>query len=130
MENTMVKVFENGEFGQVRTVEEDGKVLFCGSDVANALGYARPSDAISTHCPHTVKYRIEVQTGMKNDGSPAIQEVPMSFIPEGDVYRLIVRSKLPSAEKFEQWVFDEQTRSAIPLLQLWGQGAHIIRQYF
>lgn len=50
---------------------------------------------------------IGVETGIRTDGTPAIQDIEMSFIPEGDVYRLIVRSKLPQAEKFESWVFDE-----------------------
>lgn len=50
-----ITVFNSDEFGQVRTIEEDGKVLFCGSDVAKALGYARPNDAISAHCRATAK---------------------------------------------------------------------------
>ena len=49
-----IKVFENVEFGQVRTVEVDGEVLFCGKDVAIALGYAKPRNAISTHCKHAL----------------------------------------------------------------------------
>ena len=50
-----VQVFENEQFGKVRIIDEDGKVLFCGSDVAKALGYARPNDAVSRHCRATVK---------------------------------------------------------------------------
>lgn len=95
-----MQVFRNEQFGEVRTIEENGKPLFCGSDVARALGYARPNDAISAHCRCTVKRRIP------HPQSPD-KEIEISFIPEGDVYRLIVRSKLPSAEKFERWVFDE-----------------------
>ena len=95
-----IQVFRNEQFGEVRTIEENGKPLFCGSDVARALGYARPNDAISAHCRCTVKRRIP------HPQSPD-KEIEISFIPEGDVYRLIVRSKLPSAEKFERWVFDE-----------------------
>lgn len=53
-----LKIFENHKFGEVRTIEEDGKVLFCGSDVAKALGYTRPNDAIASHCRSTVKRRI------------------------------------------------------------------------
>lgn len=48
-------IFNNPEFGQIRTIEEDGKVLFCGSDVAKALGYKRPKDAVSAHCKGAVK---------------------------------------------------------------------------
>ena len=106
MENN-IQIFENSEFGGVRIIEEDGKVLFCGSDVAKALGYAAPRNAISAHCRYALKRCAWVQTGVMADGSPAMRETEMSFIPEGDVYRLIASSKLPSAEKFEKWVFDD-----------------------
>lgn len=92
-----LKIFESAEFGQVRTAEIDGKPYFCGSDVAKALGYLRPNDAISAHCRATVKHSTPI--------SGKIQEI--NFIQEGDVYRLVTHSKLPSAEKFESWVFDE-----------------------
>lgn len=50
MENT-IKIFENEEFGQVRTLtDEDGKILFCGTDIARALGYANPQKAVRDHC--------------------------------------------------------------------------------
>ena len=102
-----VEIFKNPEFGSVRVIEENGKYLFCGVDVAKALGYTKPQNAIDRHCPHALKRGIGVQTGKKADGTPAVQMVEMLFIPEGDVYRLIVHSKLPSAERFERWVFDE-----------------------
>ena len=102
-----MEIFKNPEFGSVRVIEENGKYLFCGVDVAKALGYTKPQNAIDRHCPHALKRGIVVQTGKKADGTPAVQMVEMLFIPEGDVYRLIVHSKLPSAERFERWVFDE-----------------------
>ena len=102
-----MEIFKNPEFGSVRVIEENGKYLFCGVDVAKALGYTKPHNAIDRHCPHALKRGIGVQTGKKADGTPAVQMVEMLFIPEGDVYRLIVHSKLPSAERFERWVFDE-----------------------
>ncbi len=102
-----IQVFNNPEFGEIRTICEEDTVLFCGSDVAKALGYSRPSDALSAHCPYTVKRRIGVQTGVKADGTPAMQEVEMSFITESGVYRLVFGSKLPSAEKFTDWVTEE-----------------------
>ena len=102
-----MEIFKNPEFGSVRVIEENGKYLFCGVDVAKALGYTKPQNAIDRHCPHALKRGIGVQTGTKADGTPAIQTVEMSFIPEGDVYRLITHSKLPTAERFERWVFDE-----------------------
>lgn len=96
MENNLI-TFNNPDFGEVRTLEEDGKVLFCASDVAKALGYARPADAVTQHCKGSVKHRVLTDGGVQES----------KFIPEGDVYRLIVRSKLPTAERFERWVFDE-----------------------
>ena len=95
--DNMVKTFVNEEFGSVRTIEENGKILFCGSDVAKALGYRRPKDAINAHCKGAVKRRL-----LTNGGA---QE--MKMISEGDVYRLISHSRLPSAEKFESWIFDD-----------------------
>lgn len=97
MENE-IKIFENEEFGSVRTLkEETGRVVFCGSDIAKALGYRSPKDAILTHCKGAVKHRLPTNGG--------IQEI--KFIPEGDVYRLVAHSRLPSSEKFESWIFDE-----------------------
>lgn len=102
-----LKIFENSEFGEIRTVEIDGKPYFVASDVAKALGYAIPHKAVQTHCKGVLKWNIGVNTGVKADGSPAVQNVDMLVIPEGDIYRLVVKSQLPSAEKFENWVFDE-----------------------
>jgi prophage antirepressor-like protein len=90
-------VFKNSSFGQLRTIEEDGKILFCATDVAKALGYINPRDAISRHCRGVVKRDTPTQGGIQ----------AIAFIPEGDVYRLITHSKLPGAEKFESWVFDD-----------------------
>jgi prophage antirepressor-like protein len=99
-------VFNNADFGEIRTLEENGTVLFGGTDVAKALGYSNPYDAISRHCKGVVK-REGVSRTTNQHGVTTEQTVEMSFIPEGDVYRLIVRSKLPTAEHFESWVFDE-----------------------
>lgn len=92
-----LKIFENKEFGSVRTLEIDGKPYFCGSDVASALGYSNPRKAILDHCKGVTKRDTPTTSGIQS----------MSYIPEGDIYRLIARSKLPTAEKFESWVFDE-----------------------
>ena len=91
-----LKIFNNAEFGQIRTVEINGKIYFVGKDIANALGYSNPRDAIARHCKGVVKH-----DSFKEGG----QEV--ALIPEGDMYRLITHSKLESAERFESWVFDE-----------------------
>lgn len=101
-----ISIFSNPEFGSVRTVELNGKIYFCGSDVAKALGYSNPRDAILRHCKGVVKHDGVSKT-TNQYGVVSEQISTMSFIPEGDVYRLIVSSKLPSAQKFESWVFDE-----------------------
>lgn len=98
---TSIEVFRNPAFGTVRTIEERGRVLFCGRDVAAALGYENPSKAIRDHT--------------RDDGGPFRYPIVDSlgrtqearFITEGDLYRLIASSKLPSAQAFEAWVFDE-----------------------
>lgn len=89
-------IFKNEEFGQIRTVEIDGKPYFVGKDIANSLGYSNPRDAISRHCKGVVKHDSFKEGGQN-----------ISLIPEGDMYRLITHSKLESAERFESWVFDE-----------------------
>ena len=92
-----LKVFNNPEFGKVRTITEHGKTLFCGNDVAKALGYKRPADAITAHCKGSVIRRLPTNGGKQD----------MKFIPEGDIYRLAAKSELPGADEFESWIFDE-----------------------
>lgn len=92
-----LKIFENEEFGSIRTIEENSKVLFCGKDIAMALGYSNYRDALNRHCNGVVKRDTLTAGGVQS----------ISFITEGNVYRLITHSKLPAAEKFESWVFDE-----------------------
>lgn len=92
-----LRIFKNKEFGTVRTVTINEKIYFAGNDVAKALGYSNVRDAISRHCKGVVKHDTPTSSGIQS----------MSYIPEGDIYRLIVKSKLPNAEKFETWVFDE-----------------------
>lgn len=95
-----LQIFQNPEFGEIRTIEENGKVLFCGSDVAKALGYAKPQNAIDRHCKGALK------RGIPHPQSPG-KTIEMLFIPEGDIYRLAAKSELPGAERFESWIFDE-----------------------
>lgn len=92
-----IQIFSNPDFGEVRTIEENGAVLFCGSDVAKALGYTNPSKALSDHCRGVTKRYTPTKSG----------EQEMSFIPESDLYRLVFSSKLPTAEKFTDWVTSE-----------------------
>lgn len=110
--NEMI-IFNNPEFGNIRMVDEDGSVLFCGVDVARALGYAKPRNAIDRHCKDALKRGAWVQTGEQTDGSPAMRETEMLFIPESDLYRLVFSSKLPTAEKFTNWV----TKDVLPAIR-------------
>ncbi len=101
-----IEIFKTEQFGEVRTILDGETLLFCGSDIARALGYARPNEAVARHAKGTLKQRI-----LTNGG-----EQEMLFITEGDVYRLIVRSKLPAAEKFERWLFDD----VVPMIRKTG----------
>lgn len=89
--------FSSPEFGEIRTLEENGAVLFCGTDVARAMGYARPNAAVSVHCRATVKRSSPISGKMQD----------INFIPESDLYRLAFSSKLPTAERFTDWVTEE-----------------------
>ena len=91
------QIYQSDQFGKVRILYEDGKPLFSGSDVCKALGYSNQRDALTRHCKGVVKRDILTKGGNQQ----------ANFLPEGDVYRLITHSKLPSAEQFERWVFDE-----------------------
>lgn len=92
-----LQIFENSEFGTVRTVQFDGKTYFVANDVAKALGYVETAKAVRTHCKGVSEMDIPSNGGIQT----------MKIIPEGDIYRLVIKSQLPSAEKFESWVFDE-----------------------
>ena len=92
-----LQIFQNSEFGNVRTLQLEGKPYFVATDVATALGYSNPRKAIKDHCKGVTKRDTPTSSGTQS----------MSYINEGDLYRLIMKSKLPSAERFESWVMDE-----------------------
>lgn len=92
-----LQIFKHTEFGELGVLLIDGKEHFPASECANKLGYKNPNKAIIDHCKGVTK-RDTLSAG-------GIQEV--NYIPEGDLYRLIVKSKLPAAERFEKWVFEE-----------------------
>ena len=95
-----IAIFENKEFGQVRTVTVEDKPFFVAKDVATALGYADTTNAIKQHCRWVAKHHLpHPQSKTKT--------LEVNVIPEGDIYRLVAHSELPEAEKFESWVFDE-----------------------
>lgn len=90
-------MFKNEMFGEIRTLRLKDKPYFVGNDIAGILGYSRPRDAVRTHCKGGVKMTLPSKGGNQE----------MVVIPEGDLYRLIIKSKLPKAQEFEEWVMDE-----------------------
>ena len=94
-----LKIFENKEFGKVRTAIIEGDPWFVGKDVAKALGYERTADAIRAHVDNEDKGLGEIQTpGGKQS---------MTIINESGLYSLIFSSKLDSAKRFKRWVTSE-----------------------
>ena len=93
--NELVKVFECEEFGKVRTILKDDELWFVGKDIAEILGYKDTAYAISNHCKGVGEISLPSKGGNQM----------MKIIPERDLYRLIMRSKLPNAEKFEEWAY-------------------------
>lgn len=92
-----LKVFQSSEFGELGILLIDGKEYFPATQCAKTLGYKNPQEAIRNKCKGVRKTLTPTNGGT--------QEI--NYIPEGDLYRLIVSSKLPAAERFERWVFDE-----------------------
>lgn len=98
-----IKVFQNPQFGEIRTVlNESDEPLFCASDIAKALGYANPAKAVIDHC----KGVTVLETPTKNQHDAMVMQ-PMKYIKEPDMYRLIMKSKAPNAEAFQDWVCEE-----------------------
>ena len=100
MENAM-QIFKNDEFGQVRIVEINNEPYFVGKDVAEALGYAKPENAISNHVDDEDKTTTLIQGTGSNYKSNAV------CINESGIYSLVFGSKLPTAKKFKRWVTHE-----------------------
>ena len=92
-----MQIFDNPVFGSIRTLDEDGTILFSAKDIATALNYTNPRKAVRDHCKGVTKRSILTNGGM--------QEVV--FIPESDLYRLTFSSKLEKAEEFTDWVTSE-----------------------
>ena len=102
-----VCVFENPEFGMVRTAnDEKGEPWFCAKDLCDALGYKRADLAVKQHAnPYDAAKRcVWVEVGKKKDGTPAKRLTQMIFVNESGFYALVLGSKLPSAVMFKDWV--------------------------
>lgn len=112
-----MQIFQNEEFGSIRTIEENGQIWFCGSDVASALGYSNPWDAVKRHCKRDGVVKREGVSFTQNQyGKVTEQVMKMNFISEPNLYRLVCNSKLKSAERFEKWVFEE----VLPMIRKTG----------
>ena len=120
--NINVMVFENPEFGRVRTmVDENGEPLFCGKDVCDALGYARPDKAVNQHVNPSDVLKRSIRVGATRAGKPVFQLRTMLFVNESGVYSLVFGSKLESAQRFKHWV----TSVVLPAIRKNGGYFHI-----
>lgn len=95
-----IQIFQNEEFGRIRTIVIDGATWFCGRDVCKALGYKKPENALAKHCKEsgTLKRGIIDRLGR-------VQQT--TFINEPNLYRLAAHSKLEGAIRFKRWVTAE-----------------------
>ena len=94
-----MKLFENPEFGAIRTVEVGGEPWLVGKDVAQALGYSDTSDALKRH--------VDPEDKLTRRFADSGQSREMYIINEGGLYSLVLSSKLPGAKKFRRWVTAE-----------------------
>lgn len=94
-----LRIFNNADFGDIRTVEQDGGIWFVGKDVAEALGYSNPSNAVISHVDDEDKLRTQIKYAGQN------REV--SIINESGLYSLVLSSKLPKAKAFKRWITSE-----------------------
>jgi prophage antirepressor-like protein len=101
-----IQHFTHPDFGQLEVITLAGKPHFPATECAALLGYATPRHAVSRHCKGGTKRAVVTQTTNQH-GITSEQIAEKIFIPEGDLYRLIIRSKLPAAVRFESWVCDE-----------------------
>ncbi|MDR1210157.1 MAG: phage antirepressor KilAC domain-containing protein [Clostridiales bacterium] len=104
-----IQQFHSDEFGSVGVLLIDGKPYFPATECAEKLGYSKARNAVERHCRYALK------RGVPHPQSPD-KTIEKTFIPEGDLYRLIIRSKLPSASRFEAWVMD----AVLPSIRKFG----------
>lgn len=102
-----LKVFENSEFGKVRTIDIESNIWFVGKDVAEILGYINASKAVSTHVDNDDKQFLMVDIADSQNGNVPVGQSKTAFINESGLYSLILSSKLPAAKKFKRWVTNE-----------------------
>src|SRR5690625_3092171 len=95
-----LKTFNHNQFGKLEVLILDGKEYFPATDMARKLGYSNPHKAVIDHCKYLTKREVPHPQSV-------YKTIEKNFIPESDLYRLIISSKLPKAEEFEKWVFEE-----------------------
>jgi len=105
-----ISIFESSEFGKIRTISRNGEPWFVGKDVAEALGYTNSPKALRDHCKGVNETRTPTKGGVQT----------VKIIPESDLYRLIIRSHLPAAEKFSDWICEE----VLPSIRKTGSYTH------
>ena len=99
-----LQIFENAEFGQIRTVTIDEEVWFVGKDVAEALGYSNSSKAVSVHVGEEDRILKVLEADSQNGN---VVKTQTALINESGLYALIFGSKLESAKRFKHWVTSE-----------------------
>lgn len=99
-----LQIFNNKQFGEIRMVKVDGKAFAVATDVAKALGYKKPNNAINTHCKNATLFEGIDSLGKKNT---------YNIIPQGDIIRLAVKCPLEGSDKFESWIFDDVIPSVL-----------------
>lgn len=104
-----IQIFSNPEFGEIRTIEQNGEPWFVGKDVAAALGYSNPRDALAKHVDEEDKNTVAFRDG--TSGNPNV-----TIINESGLYSLTMNSKLKGAKKFKRWV----TSEVLPTLRKTG----------
>lgn len=103
-----ITIFKNDQFGEIRTSGTAENPLFCLNDICKVLELDQVSRVKSRLSdPGVTSIKVWVQTGTKNDGTPAMRETDMTFINEMNLYKVIMRSDKPQAEPFQDWVCGE-----------------------
>ena len=111
-----LQIFNNPEFGQVRTIVKNDEVWFVGKDIAVALGYSNASKAVSTHVDEEDKQFVMANIADSQNGNVPIGQSKTAIINESGLYSLVLSSKLPTAKQFKRWV----TSEVLPLIRKTG----------
>lgn len=116
-----LRIFENEKFGKIEVLFKDDQFYFPAIEIAEILGYKNPRDAVKRHCvnefPYVVFHDVGINTGL------AVQTIQKKYINEGNLYRLIAKSKLPEAREFERWIFD----IVIPSIRKHGYYSNVLQ---